>query len=300
MIDRRALQTLVLLAEEGSVTRAAERLHATQPAMSASLRRLRETFGDPLLVRAGKRLVTTERADEILAKARAILELLEDLEQESAPFDPAVDALELRIEASDFTHRVLLAGVMRLLPEQAPRTRLSLRSLDFEGLERALTEGELDFAILPDFLAPVSMQARGLFEEDFVCLMRRGHPLDDAPLTGDAFSACPQVRVSPRPDARIDRVGAALGRSRDVRLTVSGYAAVPDVVAATDLIAIYPRGLGASLGEAFSLHELPFALEPISMSLVWHPRKQTSRAHRWARDFLARAAKQAYGEARPA
>ncbi|MDJ0945960.1 MAG: LysR family transcriptional regulator [Kiloniellales bacterium] len=297
MLELRLLKALVTIAEERSVTRAARRLHITQPAMSATLRKIREAFDDPLFVRSGGGLATTERAEEVLVEARKIIATVEALERETAAFDPATDELELRIEASDFTHSVLLPSVMRILAEEAPRTRLFMQPLALDRLAHSLDEGSLDFAILPAFLAPPALRMRKLFEEDFVCVMRRGHPMDREPFTKEALSACAHLRVTPTGTegrSRVDRAFEAQDQIRDIRLTVTSYNAVPAVVAVTDLVSLFPRGMASRLGEEFSVHELPIPLEAISMSLIWHPRKQTGRSHRWARELLARAAMQAY------
>ena len=298
MLDIRLLKALVTVAEERSVTRAARRLHVTQPAMSANLRKLRTVFRDPLFVRSGSGLAATERAEEILVEAREILDRIEALRRATLSFDPTVDELELRIAASDFTHAVLLPSIMRRLETEAPETRLIMEPLSLDRLAPSLEDGSLDFAILPAFLAPAALKMRKLFEEDFVCVMREGHPLDRPPLTKKSLAACGHLRVSPAAAerrSRVDRVFEAQNQIRDVRLTVTGYNAVPAVLAATDLVSLFPRGMASRLGEGFALHELPFRLEPISMSLIWHPRKHTGRAHSWARQFLARAAKEAYG-----
>lgn len=298
MIESRLLRALVILFEVRSVTQAADRLHITQPAMSATLRRLREAFDDPLFVRSASGLVPTERAEEAVQQAREILMRMEALEQSVAGFDPLTDPLDLHLAASDFVHSSILPRTMQMLLAEAPFTNLLVQSLALGNLEQSLENGTLDFAVLPEFLAPQSARRRKLFEEEFVYLMRRQHPMSKGTLTMENLSRCDHLGVRPvMPNraGRVDQAFARRGLSRTIRLTTSGYSAVADIIADTEMVALYPRSWAVRLGDAFIRKEPPFALEAISMCLVWHDRKQTSRSHTWARDFLARAAKRVYG-----
>lgn len=298
MIESRLLRALVILFEVRSVTLAAERLHITQPAMSATLRRLRDAFDDPLFVRSASGLVPTELAEQAAQQAVEILARMETLEQTVTRFDPLTDALDLHLAASDFVHSSILPRTMQMLLREAPFTNLVVQSLALASLEQALENGTLDFAVLPEFLAPQGTRMRKLFEEEFVYLMRPDHPMCNGPLTMEALARCVHLGVKPVAQARAGRVDQAFARRnlvRDIRLTTSGYSAVADIIADTDLVALYPRSWAFRLGDAFVRKEPPFELEPISMCLIWHARKQTSRSHTWARDFLARAAKRVYG-----
>jgi len=298
MIESRLLRALVVLFEVRSVTQAADRLHITQPAMSAALRRLREAFGDPLFVRAASGLVPTERAEEAVQQAREILMRMEALEQSVAEFDPLTDPLELHLAASDFVHSSILPRTMQMLLAEAPFTNLRVQSLALENLEQSLENGALDFAVLPEFLAPQGARMRKLFEEEFVYLMRRQHPMSKAALTMEKLARCDHLGVRPvipNRTGRVDQAFAQRGLVRTIRLTTSGYSAVADIIADTDMVALYPRSWAVRLGDAFIRKEPPFELEATSMCLIWHDRKQTSRSHAWARDFLARAAKRVCG-----
>lgn len=299
MIESRLLRALVILLEVRSVTQAADRLNITQPAMSATLRRLRDVFEDPLFVRSASGLMPTERAEQAGQHAVEILERMQALEQTVVGFDPMTDPLDLHLTASDFVYSSILPRAMQMLLQEAPLTNLVVQSLDLGNLDLSLENGTLDFAVLPAFLAPQGARIRKLFEEQFVYLMRRNHPIGKSPLTMQTLSRCAHLGVRPvlpNRAGRVDRIFSQQGLVRNIRLTTSSYSAVAEIVSDTDLVALYPRRWADRLGDGLIKHEVPFDLEPISMCLIWHPRKQTSRSHAWARDFLARVAKQIYGE----
>jgi len=290
MLEIRLLHALIVLAEERSVTSAAQRLSVSQPAMSTTLRRLREIFKDPLFVRASSGLIPTDAADNILKQAREIVGLAEALEVEQTPFCQKTDKLELRISASDFALSSVLPALIANLQKDAPFTTVKVTPLDLDTIEQLLEAGTLDFAVLPDFLAPENMQTRRLFEADFVYLMRDGHQLLQETVTLGTLSECEHLRVAPGRtfgSNRIDKLFKEAGFARNIRLTVSNYSSAFDVVRNTDLVMLAPRNVINGLGHGFSTCEPPFRLDPILMSLIWHSKRQNSKAHSWARDYLA-------------
>ena len=293
MFDRRNMVAFTTLMQELSVTKAADKLNISQPAMSATLRKLRATLGDPLFVKVGRSLCPTDRAIEIQKIVKEISGLLDGIDRDRVSFDPRADPLSLRLQASDHTHSLILSNVMAALLVEAPQADLTIRPLAYEYLERDLEKDVLDFAILPDFLAPPNMQMRKIFEESFVCIMRKDHPAASANLTVEALSKCQHIRVAPvlvQGQNRLDQSFKKANLVRDVKLTVANYGAVPDVVASTDLLSFFPSSLARFLDARFTIKSSPVHLAPHTMSLVWHPRKQTSASHKWARNFLIRAA----------
>ncbi len=294
MIDPRLLNILIVISEECSVTRAAERLNVSQPALSTSLRRLREEFDDPLFVRAGKKLVPTDRAVAILDQAKQIMHSLHTISQSAAPFSPGTDTLTLNIEASEYTHQTILPRLMSVIAQEAPLTRINMRPLNYERLNAVLEDGTLDFAILPEHLAPKSMKMRKLFDEEFVCLMRRGHPLSDNQLTEKELASYQHIRVAPvltQGQSPVDAAFKRAGHVRDIALSVTSYASVPQIVASTDLVAFFPSSMVGELDERFAVLPSPFHSRRTTMSLIWHPRKHSSPPHQWARQTLVKAAR---------
>lgn len=288
------MQALIVLEEERSVSLAARRLNVTQPAMSATLRKLREFFDDPLLVRTAGGLIATERADQILVQARQVASMMRALEQGANGFSPDRDRLDLRIAASDFVHGVFLPTLMQKLLDEAPGVTVAMRPLTLDTIDRDFEKDALDFAVLPNFLAPANLQMRKLFDETFVYLMHRDHPSNTASLTLMDLSLCRHVKVVPGSadrSNRVDRIFRDAGFKRDVRVTVNNYASAVDMVGMTDLVTLFPTRMAGLLDERFVTHPAPFELKPISMCLIWHPRKQSTKAHKWARDFIAKTAK---------
>ncbi len=293
MIDPKLLNVLVAIHKTRSVTRAAEQVGVSQPAMSLSLRKLREVFADPLFVKAGKVLVPTDRAEEIVADSKRVLGLLEDIAEHRASFDPNRDELSLNIEASEFTHETLLPPLMAEVARTAPRTSVTVRPLDYPRLTEALEEGMLDFAILPRHLAPDAMKMRKLFSENFVCLVRRGHALTRTKCDMRALAAQRHVRVAPvlsQGRSPADNAFKNAGLVREVALSVTSYACVPEIIAQTDLVAFYPCSMVNGLDNRFIILKSPVHTRSIEMSLVWHPRKHEALSHQWARRILVKAA----------
>ena len=293
MVNPKYLSAFAILMKEKSVTRAADKLNISQPAMSATLRKLRHQFGDPLFVRVGRELIPTDRANEILEVVQQVSGLFELIDRDAMSFDPKLDAALLRIQASDYTHSVLLPNIMAALPTEAPMMKIDMRPLAFDQLERELEGGELDFAVLPDFLAPPTMQMRKIFEETFFCIMRQGHALSGGDIAIEKLAKCQHIRVTPaltKGKSRVDKAFEKANVSRDVKLTVANYNTVPEVVASTDLVSFFPSSMAKFLDARFVIKKSPLHFDKSTMSLIWHPRKQTSKSHKWARDFLVRMA----------
>ena len=289
MLDIRLLQALLVLDDERSVTASAQRQGISQPAMSMTLRRLREQFQDPLFVRTPNGLITTDTADVIIENAREIVEAINTLEHTQAAFSPASSTLELRISASDFALSNMLPNFIGKLATTAPNVTVKVTPLNLETVVTSLENGALDLAVVPEFYAPENMQTRRLFAADFVYLMRKAHPLSKGRITLERLSTCDHLRVAPvsvhRPN-RIDQKFSSAGLKRNVRLTVASYAVAFEVVQSTDLILLVPRNAVPKLHDEFAIREVPFDLPPIILRLIWHPKKQNSKAHRWMRDAI--------------
>lgn len=294
MVRYRLLTALIALYEARSVTDAAARMNITQPAMSANLRQLRDHFSDGLFVRSAHGLIATERADQLFLKAKEIVTQIERFGDEAISFEPLNDPLHVRISASDYVQNTFLVKVLRSALRDAPNVDWVTGPLMLEKLVDDLENDKVDFSILPDFLAPPTLQMRRLFEESFVYLSRRNHPLTEEPLTIEALSQCSHVQVVPGPGHqpnRIDRIFTEKKLRRRVKVTLNNYGMAADLVRKSDLVVLYPNSAARLLGKAYAAMPVPFAVDPVSMSLVWHPRKQSTPSHRWVRDYMAAAAK---------
>jgi DNA-binding transcriptional LysR family regulator len=286
------LVVLHALLVEQSVTRAARRLNLTQPAVSQALARARRLFDDPLFLRAGTRMIPTSRALSLfdgiegwMQATRAILD--------PADFDPATEYREFQIGSNDLSEILLLPAVFAAIRRDAPNITLSLRSVESAPLTgREVREGRVDL-ILAGISPPAGFAERPLYEEHFVLLARRGHPVLRGRLTPADFAAMPQALVSPQGSGNrgpIDDALADLGLTRTVFLSTTRFASLPALLSQSDLIAAVPSRF-ARHPEALAVcdaRELPFAAPRFTMRIAWHPRFETDAAHRWLRELAYR------------
>src|SRR5690606_19935515 len=182
-LDLNLLVTLDALLAEHNVTRAAERLHLTQPTVSLQLARLRETFGDPLLLPGPRGMRPTARADELRAPLRQALEALTQAVTQSGPFDPARSTRTWRVAASDYTATSILLGALARLRAAAPNARLAILALNPQALASQAEQAQIDLAFHISAEAPSQLRRRLLFTESYVLAARAGHPALQETLT---------------------------------------------------------------------------------------------------------------------
>ncbi len=292
-IDLNLLVSLDALLEESNVTRAAQRLHLTQPAVSTQLARLRQMFGDPLLIPApsGRGMTRSVRGAELMAPLKAALAQLEVLVREQPSFDPFADTRRFAIAGSDQAVAVLGFRLMRAWPERAgPNVQLAFvtagQSTSVDRFER----GEIDLLIGSERMVPTWAKARKLYDERFVFVQRKRHPRGTSPLDLDTYCALDHVLVSTSGGSFfgfMDEHLEALGRSRRVALSVQHFTAVPELVALTDYVSTLPSRLVTHHRDKLDVFELPFEAHGFSMSAAWHPRSQLDPANMWLRETLA-------------
>ena len=285
MPDFNLLITLDVLLAEGSVARAAKRLQLSPSAMSRALARLRETTGDPLLVRAGRGLVPTPRA-------QALREQVSRLVQDAHAVLRPAHALDLAQVERTFTLRTseefvenfgpaLLARIAR----EAPGVRLRFVSKTDKD-SRLLREGSVDLetgVVDPDASPEVLTQA--LFRDRLIGVVRSGHPLSQGDISAERFAQGRHVYVSRRGQERgqIDDGLEALGLTRQIGTIVAGFATAIALARDTDLIASVPERYTAHQREGLYSFALPLTLAPFTVAMLWHPRLDADLAHRWLR-----------------
>lgn len=273
----------VLLAEE-NVAAAARRLRLSPSAMSRTLARLRDTTGDPLLVRAGRGLVPTPRALELRARVGRVVQ---DAEAVLRP----VEALDLAALARTFTLRcsegfveTFGPGLIARVGAEAPRVRLRFVNKQDRGSE-ALREGAVDLetGVVGQTMGP-EVRAQALFRDRFIGAVRADHPLSKVRMTPTRYASGRHIGVSRRLERdQIDGIMAPLGRVREIATLVSGFAAALALARASDLIASVPERHTDGLRVGMHSFRLPFAAPEITVSLLWHPRLDADLAHRWLR-----------------
>lgn len=288
-LDLNLLKTLDALLEEGSVTRAAQRLALTQPAVSGMLNRLRDSFDDPLFVRAQRGLIPTPRAQDLALPIKRILGEIEGMLQPEE-FEPTSASFTLSIAATDYAQRTILLPLLAELRRQAPGIRVAARPVENQRVQQQLGSGELDLAILTPESTHEGLHARHLYAEDYVCAMRKGHAAADG-LDLDRFCALEHAIMSMEGDAFrgvTDEALAALGRERRVLLSLPSFLLLLEVLRNSDLIAVLPRRL-IQPGDGLQILEPPLPIPGFRKLLVWHERTQQHPAHRWIRELLAEA-----------
>jgi DNA-binding transcriptional LysR family regulator len=301
-LDLNLLRVFDHVMVERHVTRAADKLAMTQPAVSNALRRLREAIGDELFVPGPTGVTPTRRAEAMWPAVREALRLLQ-AEFEPAAFDPTRDDSEFSVAMADATAAVLMPVVMDQWQRAGVRCRLSVVSLDTRDPRPMLEQGEADLAVgfFPEVAHDLATgDSRGparldpLYECAYVAVMRRGHPLDAAGSPDlDAYCNARHLRVdfAGRPRGYVDESLSRLGRSRNVVLTVDHFSTASCVVGHSDLITVLPRSFvqATDIGAALSCRPLPFELPRIDVGLLWHRRHESDEARRWLRESLKRA-----------
>lgn len=287
-LDLNLLKALDALLDERSVTRAAERLSLTQPAVSGMLTRLRECFDDPLFTRTQRGIIPTLRALELAQPVKTILAEVGELLQPKA-FNPSTADITIKIAATDYALRAVVVPFMASLRLQAPGIRVAVLPVNNEQLTSQFERGDIDFALITPDTAPADLHARSLYDEDYVCLLREGHPLAQPnALTLDSFCAQDHALVSyvgGSFSGVTDKSLAVLGRSRRVTLSVCSFLVLPEILRVSDLISVVPRRLTHNL-PGLSVLPPPLVIQGFNKIVVWHERTHRDGRHRWLRELL--------------
>jgi DNA-binding transcriptional LysR family regulator len=294
-LDLNLLRVFDRLMSEGSLTRAAETLAITQPAASHALKRLHDAVGEALFVRTAFGMKPTARAQALWPQVR---QALDGLKQALAPdvFDPRAAGTNFRIAMADATAALVAPPLVRAILDRQALVNLRVMPLTTRDPRRLLRDGEADLAIghFPEAIAAIvadGAHAREghllLHDTRYACVMRRGHPLADQPLTLDAYCEAQHLLVSfsGRPHGLVDQALAALGRQRRVVLTVNQFYTAGQVVTQSDLLTVLPLTFIAATGtgDRIVTRPLPFELMAVSVQMLWRVRDDTDPAHRWLR-----------------
>ncbi len=290
-LDLNLLVTLDTLLAERHVTRAAARLHLSQPAVSVQLARLREAFGDPLLIPGPRGMLPTARAEALCEPLREALATLQAAVAPTAPFDPATADATWTLAASDYGGLAVVVPTLVRLRASAPRTRLALREFAPQRLARLAEDGEIDLGLQTmDRIAP-AMHAHKLFDERYVLVARAGHPRLRRKPSLATFCALEHVLVSPDGggfSGATDTALAALGRTRRVVLSLPHFIGALSAVASSDLVAMLPQRLVAARTDLQGF-EPPLDVPGFAMGMSWHERLHRDPGHRWLREQVLAA-----------
>jgi DNA-binding transcriptional LysR family regulator len=295
-MDLNLLRYLVVLVQECSVSRAADRVYVTQPAMSAALKRLREVFNDPILVRSGQTMSATPRARELIATVEPMLQSVHGLTLLQSAFEPGRSRRSFTVMCSDYVQFAVLSRLVQLISNDAPSVELTVRPANPRKVQIWMESGQVDLGIgyLPT--PPESLRARLLFGEEQVCLVRKGHPILRRDFTPALYAEMTHVAISPGGagiyGATIDNALRSLGIRRRVGLTLPSFLAIPYVVAATDHIATVPLRIARHFCRFLPLEVLaaPMLLPAFEISMYWHERVHMDLANVWLRKQVVSAA----------
>jgi DNA-binding transcriptional LysR family regulator len=291
-LDLRLLQCLDALVTERHVSRAATRVHLSQPAMSSALKRLREILKDPLLTRTQRGLVPTPHGIELAQSARAILHGVEAMASETRRFEPMTSERTFHIAMTDYSEFVLLPLLVRRLQIQAPNINVAVTPLDRRThADELLTNGDIDLAIsnFPDVSG--RLRTRELFHERFVCLASKRNAKVGKRLTLAKFTALSHAFISPHGGGfygATDDALAASNRARRIAVSVPHFLIAPFLVANTDLIIVMAERVARHFASTLPLRllEAPVRIEGFTVSQRWHERSDHDTGMQWLRALI--------------
>lgn len=292
-INLNLLAALDALLTESNVTRAAARMGITQSAMSHSLRQLREVLDDPILVRGPAGMTPTPRASQLMGPLRRGLSEIRNALVAAPAFDPATAQRDFTLAMSDIFSLQCVPPMLDILAREAPHIDLNVRPSSLGRDADLLEAGELDAALFVALEDRSVLRARKLYSEDFVCVVREGHPDVRGALPLDLYVKLSHALISPRGSGMsfVDTALAQRGLARRIALRVPFGLAAPIIVAQSDLVLTAPR----SIAETFvrlaplRLFDPPIEVRGFSVYLVWHERNDRDPAHMWLRDAMVRA-----------
>ena len=288
--DLNLLRVFLTIWEMRSLTLAGHHLGLTQPAVSHALRRLRETFDDPLFVRIANGMVPTETATRLHLPISEAFRLIQRALQDIERFDPLTARRVFRVAMSDISELYFLPTLMTWLSEAAPTVHLAIVPLDPAAVEQAMRAGEVDLTVgfVPGLQRDVI--STSLFIDSFVCLVRAGHPIIGSELTQKSLNTLGYVyaNTSATGHQLTEQWLAELGISRRIVLRLGHFTIAPNVVRASDLAVIFPESVARMVNarHEFALLPLPSGRPAIDIGVHTHAHFRGDLGIRWLRDNI--------------
>jgi len=286
--DLNLLRALDVLLREQSVARASRKLRLSSSATSRTLARLRAITGDDLLVRAGRGLVATPRAQEMRERVRDVVEEAQILLRPSDKLNLSTLGRTFTLRTSDGFVETFGPSLISKVRAEAPGVQLRfVRKLDKES--SGLRDGSVDLetGVVAGTAGP-EIRAQALFTDRYVGVVREGHPILRNAISPQSYAECGHV-IAWRPGldlGHVDEALAELGLARDVMTTVDGFSAALALARGSDLVATVPERHTAAVREAMRTFAIPLDLPEFTISLLWHPRLDGDAAHRWLREAV--------------
>jgi DNA-binding transcriptional LysR family regulator len=293
--DLNLLPVFLTLMDERNVTRAAERLGMTQPALSNALNRLRDTLRDPLFIRERYGMRPTQMAEELAPTVRAALSSLDEAIGGQQEFDPARATRQFTIAPNSYVEFVLMPVVVARLREIAPGIRLRLTPFGNDLVETGAVSGATEMVIGRIVDPPDNMVVQHLIDDGLACVVRKDHPDVSDHLSQEQYERMKHVNVLPPGRMRVGLFQALQqrGLTRDVAVSVTHFLAVPEMIAVSDYCATLPRLICQRLARDERLKVLPAPVDlgTFPVELAWHVRYRSDPAHRWLRTLISDVAK---------
>lgn len=301
-VDMHLLACFDALMTERQVTRAANRMEMSQPAMSSVLSRLRIVFGDPLLVRTPHGMVPTPRALEIVEHIRQGLFHIDKALTHGGGFDPATAELTVWITTTDYAAVTLMPALIAKLAKEAPGIKIAIRTTAPTRLREDLESGDNHLAIGYFRVSSGGIYSSALMEDTIACVARADHPTIHDGLGLEEYIGARHAYfagISPADITPIEEITdaalSALGYERTISFRMTNILVILPVVAATDLLATLPFGAALRACDQFPLQvlQLPFDVPQLKLSLFWHERTHRAPAHHWVREAIRQVARTA-------
>ncbi len=293
-LDLNLLVALDILLEERSVSRAAERLHLSQPAASAALARLRDYFQDQLLVLHGKRLIPTSYAEVLLPEVKRIIRQVDDLIAMSTEFDPTQSERFFRLMASDYIATVLLSPTISAMQTIAPGIKVDIR-LPEDSLRAKFEIGEIDLMLVPEEFVLNQHPAELMFKEPHVVVGWDQNPVFNRKITSQAFFEASHVSVSIGPNSSLsftERNMEKMGYKRRIAIHAPHFSSVPWLLTNTNRLAVIQERLAKKFISVFPLKyaPLPFEFPAMRLMLQYHTARENDEGLKWLRQLLHKTA----------
>jgi DNA-binding transcriptional LysR family regulator len=288
-VDLNLLRVFDAVMTELNVTRAAFRLHMTQPAVSNALKRLRHLLNDELFIKVPTGVRATPKATQVWQPLRdALIQIQQTLKP--LEFEPTTATTTFRIAMNDFTANLVLPELVRVIEETAPGINIRTMPTTYINAPMLLEQAEIDLAIGVFANPGIRLRSHFLLTSPFVCVMRQGHPLANQQLTLERYIQAKHLLVTLTGESTglIDPLLQERGLKRQIALTVNQFAVAPRIIAQSNLIAVLPLRIVLLSGMVDYLHRaaLPIELAPTTLQMMWHERNHLETGQQWLRTRL--------------
>ncbi|KZN51935.1 LysR family transcriptional regulator [Pseudoalteromonas luteoviolacea] len=294
-IELNQLRLLQIIFETKNLTRAGERAGLTQSAVSHTLKKLRHSFNDSLVIRQGNQLVMTPRAETLKPQLNRWLNDFEKNILFQEQFEPTTSTRTFYIATSDLVEQALSAPLITHLAKVAPQVRVVFTKLDKRGLASQIESGEVDFSISVVESSHPSLMVTTLYRDDFVSVVKNDHPILANPQDVKLFCQYPHLLAGTGKDTRgmVDDALNEHGLSRTVQYKVANFSSAPYIVEQSDAIFTAPRRFLDAISKQFQISqfETPIPMKSYAMKVYWHIKNKDEQAIKWFREQLVAVAR---------